>query len=44
MAAIMAEAGQSATVERRFADQAVAAAALGGDPDWTCNALAPILT
>jgi hypothetical protein len=44
MEAIMAEAGQSATAERRFADQLSAATALRGDPDWTCNALAPILT
>jgi hypothetical protein len=44
MAAIMAEAGQSATAERRFADQPASGAALGGDPDWTWNALAPILT
>jgi hypothetical protein len=44
MAAIMAEPDQSATAERRFAAQSRAAAALGGDPDWTWNALAPILT
>jgi hypothetical protein len=44
MAAIMAEAGQSATAERHFAGHAGAGAHDGGDPDWTWNALAPILT
>jgi hypothetical protein len=44
MPAIMTEAGQTATALRRFSGQRPAVAALRGDPDWTWNALAPILT
>ncbi|HXQ13277.1 MAG TPA: hypothetical protein VN814_01490 [Caulobacteraceae bacterium] len=40
----MAEAGETATALRRFPRHRLGLTALRGDPDWTWNALAAILT
>jgi hypothetical protein len=40
----MAEAGQTATGRGDLPVMARIGAHLGGDPDWTWNALTPILT